>query len=323
MKTRKSLYPICLTILLLGLFGVGIPDGYAKLQTKAPKGWPEQLGKRKLYPADRGFIYAGSKSSVAKVDEIVEKVVKDLDTDGMTMPAKGLILVLGKKEEPPFEAEALLAMFAKKQSEQKDGEDLEKSLEALEDGKKEMEELGLDMNLLLTIAPMPIEPNMLPELIKGFPKDIDRQIEWCVTMPTESNIRYGMKKMLDAGLKKKKVGIVEQVALFPLLAFAENKAVSELKQARQSALYQYIIDKQDHLTKEQKEEKIKACEERLWDIASCLAKNMPDFDFAKVQLGFRIHNPADEQEAAGLVVADKEEERMVGPENRRPGARRH
>jgi hypothetical protein len=263
METRKTLYPICFAVVMLCLLDVPVWAKGAKSQTATPKGWPEQLGKRKLYPADRGFIYAGSKSSVAKVDEIVEKVVKDLDTVGMTMPAKGLVLVLGKKEESPFEAETLLAMFAKKQSEQKDGEDLEKSLEALDDGKKKMEELGLDMNLLLTIAPMPIEPNMLPELIKGFPKDIDRHIEWCVTMPTESNIRYGMKKMLSAGLKKKKVGVVEQVALFPLLAFAENKAVSELKQARQSALYQYIIDKQDHLTKEQKEEKVKTFQERL------------------------------------------------------------
>jgi ABC-type Fe3+/spermidine/putrescine transport system ATPase subunit len=84
-----------------------------------------------------------------------------------------------------------------------------------------------------------------------------------MTIPTEGNIEYGLKKIFHAGLKKEKVGIVEQVALFPILAFAENKAIGELKKARQLGIYQFMIDNQDHLTDKQKEEKVKACEERL------------------------------------------------------------
>ena len=34
------------------------------------------------------------------------------------------------------------------------------------------------------------------------------------------------------------------------------------------------------------------------------------------RLSFRIHDPAEEQDAAGLVVADEEQEWMVGPEDR-------
>ena len=196
------------------------------------------------------------------MDTIIRRVVKELEKENVKPGAKGLILVMGKKEEPPFEIEELLAMYAREESE-KEGQNVENALESLEDGKKEMEELGLDMNLLLSITPLPIEPNMLPDLIKGFPQDVDRQIDWCMAIPTESNIKYGMKKMFDAGLKKEKVGIVKRVALFPILAFAENKAIGELKKARQLGIYQFLVEKQDHLTKKQKEEKVKAYENRL------------------------------------------------------------
>lgn len=263
MEARKTLVPICLAVVMLCLLDVPVRARGAKSQTAAPEGWPGRMGKRKLYVADFGYVYAGSKSSVAKMEKIVRKVLKELDKEDVKPGAKGLVLVTGKKEKPPFETDALLTMVARKQSEQKDGEDLDKTLEALEDAKKEMGELGLDMNFILSVAPMPIEPNMLPELIQGFSGDVNRQIDWCMTVPTESNIKYGLKKMFAAGLKKEKVGIVKQVALFPFLAIAENKAISELKKARQSVMYQYFMEDQEHLTKEQKEEKVKTFQEQL------------------------------------------------------------
>jgi hypothetical protein len=263
MKTRKSLHPICLAVLLLCLLGVPVCAGNSKSRTAAPEGWPEQLGKWKLYVGQYGFVYTGSKSSVASMNKIVRTVVKELDQENVKMAGKGLILVMGKKEKPPFEVEKLLTMVARKESEKKKGQDAQKDQESLEESKKQMKELGLDINLILSITPLPIEPNMLPDLIRGFPKEVDRQIDWCMVIPTESNIKYGMKKMLDAGLKKEKIGIAKRVALFPILAIAERKAVGELKKARQLVLYQYFLDQQDHLTEQQKEAMKKAYEDRL------------------------------------------------------------
>ena len=262
MEKRKSLYSICFVVVLLALLEFPVWAGQSTSKTIAPEGWPGQVGKRKVYPAEYGYVYASSESSAAKINKIVLKVLKDLDGEGMMPGARGLVLVMDKKEEPPFEAEKLLTILARQQSE-KEGQNSKKALEALEDGKKEMEELGLDMNFILSIAPMPIEPNVLPELFKGFPKDVNQQIEWCMTIPTESNIQYGFKKVFKAGMKKEKVGIVKQVALFPILAFAENKAISELKKVRRLALYQCMVEKQDQLTDKQKQAKVKAYEEKL------------------------------------------------------------
>jgi hypothetical protein len=239
MKARKSLYLICCVISLFCLPKSTVWAGERKPKITAPEGWPEQIGTRKLFPSDCGFIYASSKSSMAKVGKIVRKVINDLDEQSAKTAAKGLVLVIDRKETLPFQAENLLTMLARRQSE-KEGQDSKKALEALQDGKKEMEELGLEMNLLLSVAPMPIEPNLLPEVMKEFPKGVSQQIDWCITMPTDSNIKYGMKKMFAAGLKKEGV-----------------------KKARQLALFQFIIEQQDHLTDKQKQDKVRAYEERL------------------------------------------------------------
>ena len=51
---------------------------------------------------------------------------------------------------------------------------------------------------------MPVEPDILPDLNGAFPKALGRLADWCVTVPTERYIRAGMKRMLDAGMKKEK-----------------------------------------------------------------------------------------------------------------------
>jgi len=256
MKKQRNLYPACLAALLLCSFPeVSLWAGHSKPEATFPKGWSRQLDKRELYPSKCGFIYAGSESAAAQVNRLIEAAAKELRASGVKMPRDGLVLVMDLKEKPPLNVEELMIKLARKQDQQKEGQESQEALKSLTEGKERFEELGLDMNLLLSIAPMPIEPIILPDLVGGFPKDVDLQIGWCVTIPTEGSIRYGMKKLLDAGMKKEKIGIVERVAMLPLLTFAENKAVGELKKGRQDTLYQLLAGKQRPLTDEQRQDK--------------------------------------------------------------------
>ena len=250
MKTQKSLYSICLAASLLLFLEVSVWAGDSKPQIEASKGWPAKLDKRKLYSFEHGLVYAGSKSSAAKINKIVESVVKELNRDNMKADTRGLILVMDTKEKPPFDVEDLLIRIAREEDKQKGDQESAKALKSLTEGKEKFEELGLDMNLLLSLAPMPVEPNILPDLNSAFPEDSDRLIDWCVTIPTERYIRAGMKKMLDAGMKKEKLGFATRVAMLPLLAIAEHKAVGELKKARRTALLQLVQEKQKSLTEE-------------------------------------------------------------------------
>ena len=256
MKKQRNLYPACLAALLLcSLPEVSLWAGHSESEATFPKGWSRRLDKRDLYPSKCGFVYAGSESAAAQANKLIEAAVKELHASGVKTPRDGLVLVMDLKEKPPFSVEELLTKLALIQDQQKKTQESQEALKSLAEGKKKFEELGLDMNLLLSIAPMPIEPNILPDLVGEFPKDVDLQIGWCVTIPTESSIRYGMKKLLDAGMKKEKIGIVERVAMLPLLAFAENKAVGELKKGRGDALCQLMADKQKPSTDEHSQDK--------------------------------------------------------------------
>jgi len=244
MNKRGSLYPACLAMFLLGsLLNVRVWAGDSESEAAFPKGWPKQLDKRDLYPSKCGFVYAGSKSAAAQVNKLIETAVKELRASGATTPKDGLVLVVDLKEEPPFNVEEFLTRLAMKQDQQRKDQQSQDALKSLKDGKKQLEELGLDLSLLLSMAPMPIEPNMLPDLIAGFPRDADLRIGWCATVPTESNIRYGMKKMLDAAMKKEKIGAAKRLAMLPVLAYAESKAIRDLKKGRQDALNQLVAGK--------------------------------------------------------------------------------
>jgi len=262
MKTHKSLYPICFAVLLLFPFEVAVRAGSSKSQTVTPEGWPTKLGLRKLYPTKYGFVYASRKSSVSEINKIIRNVVKELDEDSKKTTMRGLVIVMDNEEKPLFKEEDMIKL-AQKADGQKEGQELEEAQKSHKEGKKQLVEMRLDMNLLLSIKTMPIEPNMLPELVDGFEKDVDRQIDWCVTIPTEEYIRSTIKKTFDAGLKKEKIGIVKRAAMFTLLAYAKRKSVGLVKKSRRLALYQLIVDKQEHLTEEQKEDMKKAYEERL------------------------------------------------------------
>lgn len=243
MKMQKSLYSICLAALLLFFLSVTVSAGHSKSQTVAPDGWPRQLDKRKLYTYECGFVYAGSKSSAEKINKIFKTVVKELKECGIEQATKGLVLVMDKKEKPPFEVDDLITRLSKKEDKQKGCQESKKGLDSFLEDKKKLEELGIDMNFLLSIASISIEPNMLPDLVSGFPENLDRQIDWCMVVPTERNMLNGMKKLIDAGLKKEKIGTAARVAMLPLLVVAERKDVSGLKKNLQVALYELVKSK--------------------------------------------------------------------------------
>lgn len=265
MKKPASSHAICFITLLLCLSEFTVLTAYAKSQTDTPSNWPEEIGNRNLYSYEHAFIYTPGKSFAEKANKIIDKVVKDLDKDNLIMPGKGLVLIVDTKENLPFELEDMMDIYKKKENHSRKKQDIEKAMETLKHGKKEFEEFGMDINLLFSITPIPIEPDILPELIEEIPEDVNSQIDWCVTIPTERYIKHGMKKLLDAGLKKEKIGLAKRVALFPLLAIAENKAVNELKKARHLVLYELFVDKQENLTDKQKKDIVNFYEKRLLD----------------------------------------------------------
>lgn len=256
MKKAVNFHATCFVSLLLCLSEFTVLAAYAKLNTDTPSNWPAEIGNSNLYSYEHAFIYTPDKSFAEKTNKIIDKAVKDLNKDNLIIPGKGLVLIVDTKEKLPFELEDIENIYSKKANLLGKNQDIKKAMETLKDGKKEFEEYDLDINLLFSITPFPIEPYILPELIEEFPEDVNSQINWCITIPTERYIKHGMKKMLDAGLKKEKIGFAKRVALLPLLVIAENEAVKELKKNRHIVLYELFVEKQENLTDKQKKTRL-------------------------------------------------------------------
>ena len=262
LKKQKSLYLGCIAVLLLCSV-VGIAwAGRSISKSEAPDGWPTRLDKRTLYSSEYGFVYAGSKSAAVHVNKLVGAVVKELDENGKKKTTKGLILVMDKKEKPLLDLQKMIEVVREADKHQ-ESEESKNVLKSAVEIKNKIEDQGMDMGLLLSIVPIPIEPNLLPEIVSEFPKDLDQQIDFCVIVPTERNIRSGMKKIFEAAMKKRKIGLMERLVMLPLMPFIEQMVVDNMKKGRRFVLYELLLDQQKGLTEKQKEDKINAYKRRL------------------------------------------------------------
>lgn len=198
----------------------------------------------------------------SQADKLLGTVVKDAVQGGVTRPPTGLILVIDAKEKPPFEVSKLVEVLGKAEA-QPTGEETRKIIESVTRKKKQLEDEGLDTNTLLSLSPIPIRPGALPEIVADFPQDVSQRVDWCVIVPTSKCTKAGLKKIIDAEMKKKKPGLAERAALFAMMPVIERKAVQQIKKREQLVLYELLCDAQTDLSQEQKLEKAKTYRRKL------------------------------------------------------------
>lgn len=259
---RRPFLTSGLAVLLLYSCGITARAEDSRSVSQTPKDWPEQLGKRKLNSCEYGFVYAGRKSEVGAVEKVLAAAMKDARQDGVTEPKAGLVLVVDAKEKPPFELTKLIEVLSTRDTSTSDPNTAD-TLKALTEARKGLEEAGIDANSLLCIAPIPIEPAILPEMIGQFPKGVEQHVGWCLIVPTDSSVKAGMKTMIDAGMKKEKAGLAERLLVGAMMPMIEKKAVQQMKKAAQAAVYELLMAGQEDLPEEQKQEKVKAYKKKL------------------------------------------------------------
>lgn len=262
LNRKKRLRLVCFAAFLLLSPEVVIRAG-SSTSNNIPDGWPARLDKRKLYSFEHAFVYALSKSEAAQVSKRIEAAIKELDKDNIQKDTIiGLAMVTDIKEKPLVDLQKIIEALRqadKQQGTEKSKKDLKSIIEAKEDIEKE----GMDMDMVLSMTPVPIEPILLPEIVKGFPENVDKQIDFCVFIPTSRNVKSGFKKIIDTAIKKKKIGLAERIALLPLMPFIEGKVVDGMKKSQQLVVYERLLEKQNHLTKKQREDKVKAYRKKL------------------------------------------------------------
>ena len=264
LNRQKILYLVCCAALLLLSLEVRVLAGTSTSKNVVPDGWPARLDKRKLYSYKHAFVYAASKSEAAQVSKRIEKAIQELDKDRIQKDDTiiGLALVTDVREKPLVDLQKIIEALREENNQQqseKSGKDLKSLIEAKEGIEKE----GMDMDMVLSIAPVPIEPNLLPEIVDEFPEDVDEQINFCIFVPTGRNVKSGFRKIIDTAIKKKKIGLAERLLLLPMMPFIEGKVVDGMKKSQQLVVYERLLEKQKHLTKKQREDKVKAYKKKL------------------------------------------------------------
>jgi len=263
LNRQKSLRLVCFAALLLLSPEAGILVGNS-ISNNIPDGWPARLDKRKLYSFKHAFVYAKSKSEAAEVNKRIETAIKELNKNSSQKDDTiiGLAIVTDIKEKPLFNLQKIIEVL-RQEDKRRQSEKSKKDLKSVIEAKEGIEKEGMDMDMVMSITPIPIEPNLLPEIVNEFPENVDKQIDFCIFVPTGRNIKYGFKKIFDAAIKKKKIGLVERAALLPLMPFIEGKVIDGMKKSQQLVVYERLLEKQKHLTKTQREDKVKAYKKKL------------------------------------------------------------
>jgi hypothetical protein len=259
---RKSVSAVGWTALLLCSFACLAQAGEAASSKEASGGWPEQLGQRKLYRSDYGFVYARDKSAARQAQKTLADVVKDVGRDGATRQTAGLVLVVDVKEKFPFDVDGLLQVMSKAQAGEPNGKS-DDAAKSIAEGKEEVAKLGLNMETVLSIMPIPIKPVALREITRELPEDVDRQIAWCAIVPTGRCAKAGFKKIIDAGIKKAKPSLAERAALAVMMPLVERKVVSQTKKAQQALFYELLLEARSDLSAEQRKLKVEAYKKEL------------------------------------------------------------
>ncbi|MHC4740980.1 MAG: hypothetical protein ACYS8Z_03660 [Planctomycetota bacterium] len=255
MAEAKNFCIGCFSILLL------VFCGGAYSESGGSEGWPEKLGKSKQYRLEYGYVYARTKSAAVAANKLLAEVSKEIGPAGRKEAVKGLVIVTDKKGEN-------LAIL-KKMIELVEGVDdpefdkkTQEVRESLEDVRKQVEEVGIDLELAASLAPMEVEPAALPKLVDGISEELAAELDFCVIMPTKGNTKYVIKKATAGYMKKNKVGLLQRIMLLPFMPFVQNKAVGQTRKIQRFAIFNLLLDKQYDLTEKEKEERTRAYRER-------------------------------------------------------------
>jgi hypothetical protein len=227
-------------------------------QATAPEGWPAQVDGRKLSRCEYGFVYARDKSALEEVREVLAVAVADAKSDGAGVLPAGLVLVVDTKEKYPCEIARLTEVLKRI-----DPNDSEGGLKTIMEAEKQSQDMGLEPDAILSIAPLQIPASALHESAPHFPVDADRQIGWCLVVPTEAHMKAGFKKMMDAALKKENPGLLKRATIAAAMPLMERQIMSMMTKGRQAGLYESLLRTQKDLSPEQRRAKVDAYKEKL------------------------------------------------------------
>jgi hypothetical protein len=193
-----------------------------------PAGWPQRWAERSLYHTPTAYVYAGSDAAAGEVDRLVGGRAQWFQQQYGREPAKGLVIVTRKGDEPLTSDLASLVTIVAGETpelgtdEWSDG-DVENGLSMLEGLASS---LGVDVSLVCHVAVLPLGRAEMSDLI-GIPADQADAFGWVAAVPTRSAAR-GAVGTQARRLVKEHLGFFGGIAAAALMPLAVDMALKAL-----------------------------------------------------------------------------------------------
>ncbi|MHC4416938.1 MAG: hypothetical protein ACYS0G_16850, partial [Planctomycetota bacterium] len=177
--------------LALGLCAAALATGCGpQTRLDPPAGWPQQWADRSLYHTPNGYIYASSDGAAGEADRFVGQQARVFRQRHDRGPAKGLVVVTDKDDEPyTTDLLSLAKIVAGDMINQVPEERLE---DAIESKRLMIEEtassLGFSANAVCAVAALPLDRETVSGLI-GIPADENDTFGWAAAVPTRKASR--------------------------------------------------------------------------------------------------------------------------------------
>jgi hypothetical protein len=222
-----------------------------------PQGWPAPWGARTLQHCEHALAYAQKKSAVDEVAKLLRTAVNDARQDWVTEPAGGLLVVVDVQEKSPIDL-ARFTQILNDPNVQIAADDSKRLRDSLEQTRTLSKQGGTDMNSMAFVKPIAIRPAALRMVAPEFPEGLEREMAWCVIVPTDKYVAVALKAVTEAALKSGEIGWKERLLIKASLPLVLRKAEGEGRKERQADLYRILVGAQKEWSAELKADKVKA-----------------------------------------------------------------
>jgi hypothetical protein len=250
--------------MLLGavLFVGQLGCGPARL-LEAPAGWPLEWQNRKLFNTPNAYIYAGNEAAAGQADELAKRVSREFQERTAGRSVKGLLLVTDVDEAPVIAdhqayTKLMLSRSAAARDQVLTAEQLDAQYATIQ---QTMAERGTQADMELLMTPVSLERTDLEQML-GFESSVSDTAAWTAVISTSALIEYANRENMQAELQERKIGLVLQVPLAPIILFEERLRNAKAFVARDVAVFRNLAQQQSAWSGDKREDETLAYMER-------------------------------------------------------------
>ncbi len=228
-----------------------------------PEGWLVEWRNRRLYNTPAAYIYASNDAAAGQADWLASRVGKEFKKRTGERPVKALLLVTDLNEEPVLPDHKTYCRLMLTKQALAEGRTLSDAQLNEQYAKicSAMAEQGVDTEMELLMTSVALDRRDLAEYL-GFDSTVTDSVDRAAVISTTALIEYANRRNIQNELRKRKIGLVLQVPLAPIIMFEERLRNAKAAVSRDVTLFRCLADQQVGWSAEKRQDETQAYMER-------------------------------------------------------------